>query len=67
MGKLTFTVFIGKTFQIIEDVTYDPTLTRDYIPFLIGGYPDEVRKGLSYTKEETFYDASYEDKALNIS
>ncbi|PAV84479.1 hypothetical protein WR25_18287 [Diploscapter pachys] len=53
--------------KIIEDVTYDPTLTRDYIPFLIGGYPDEMRKDLSYTKEETFYGASYEDKGLNIS
>ncbi|PAV59467.1 hypothetical protein WR25_13570 [Diploscapter pachys] len=53
--------------KIIEDVTYDPTLTRDYIPFLIGGYPDEIRKDLSYTKEETFYGASYEDKGLDIS
>ncbi|PAV55928.1 hypothetical protein WR25_06045 [Diploscapter pachys] len=53
--------------KIIEDITYDPTLTRDYIPFLIGGYTDEVRKGLGYTAEETFYGASYEDKTFDIS
>ena len=41
-------------------------MVKDYIPFLIGGYDEDVRKSLSYTTSETFLGAMYEEKSLDL-
>ncbi|PAV65073.1 hypothetical protein WR25_20191 [Diploscapter pachys] len=52
--------------KIVKEITVDPTMVKDYIPFLIGGYDEDVRKNLSYTTNETFLGAMYEDKSLDL-
>ena len=50
----------------MKEITVDPTMVKDYIPFLIGGYDEDVRKNLSYTTNETFLGAMYEEKSLDL-
>uniref|UniRef100_A0A1I7X7R3 Amiloride-sensitive sodium channel n=1 Tax=Heterorhabditis bacteriophora TaxID=37862 RepID=A0A1I7X7R3_HETBA len=52
--------------DIVDEFTLDPSMVKDIIPFLIGGYPEDVRLSLSWTKEEMFLWAAYEDRKLNL-
>ncbi|CAI5447731.1 unnamed protein product [Caenorhabditis angaria] len=52
--------------KMVEELTNDPTLVRDIVPFLIGGYSEEVRKSLSYTAADMFLWVAYEDQLIDL-
>ncbi|CAP26454.2 Protein CBG05891 [Caenorhabditis briggsae] len=41
--------------EMAQELTNDPTLVRDIVPFLIGGYSQEVRESLSWTAKICSY------------
>ncbi|CAD6198104.1 unnamed protein product [Caenorhabditis auriculariae] len=53
--------------ELTNQLTSDPTLVRDIIPFLIGGYSLETRMNLSWSLEDLFVWVAYEEKIVNLS
>lgn len=55
-----------KLFQMAQELTNDPTLVRDIVPFLIGGYSLEVRTSLSWTAADMFLWVAYEQQLIDL-
>ncbi|CAB3409626.1 unnamed protein product [Caenorhabditis bovis] len=52
--------------QMVEELTNDPTLVRDIVPFLIGGYSEETRISLSWSAEDMFLWVAYEKELIDV-
>ncbi|GMS93922.1 hypothetical protein PENTCL1PPCAC_16097, partial [Pristionchus entomophagus] len=52
---------------LMEQLLSNPSMTIDMIPFIVGTLPEANRTALSWSAEDTFLWAAYEEKALNTS
>ncbi|CCD69400.2 EGF-like domain-containing protein [Caenorhabditis elegans] len=53
--------------EMAQELTNDPTLVRDIVPFLIGGYSLEVRTSLSWTAADMFLWVAYEQQLIDLN
>lgn len=53
--------------QLMEQLLANPSMTIDMIPFIVGTLPEANRTALSWSADDMFLWAAYEEKALNTA